>query len=157
LPIHTVYDPEHFLTTSTAILKEWLVDYIIDVDITDEMPFLNEQTGITRPILYLQLMPGSDKSSFGIVMSNTTRGKIYKIEFLANWIVSYSVGGTLKAKELGESLYYSFLEKTRVGALSAAKLRNVKCSTYREIPKGSTEFFGGRHLISFEVEVYYTG
>jgi hypothetical protein len=156
LPITTIYNSEYFLTTSTAILKEWLADYI-DADITDEKPFLNESEGMSRSILYLQLMPGSDKTGFGTVVSNTKRGKIYRIQFMANFIVNYSVGGTLKAKQLSESLYYSCLNKNRVGALASAGLRNPKCSTYTEFPKGESEFFGGRHLFTFDIEVSYEG
>jgi hypothetical protein len=156
LAITTIYNPQYFLTTSKTILTEWLLDYIGNVDITFEMPYLEEQHGISRPILYLELMPGSDKPmGIGRVRNNTTRGNTYKIEFMSSFIVTNSVGGAPIVKELGENLYYNFL--TNGHLLGAAKLKNAKCSTLREIPKGATEFFGGRHLITYEVEVYYTG
>jgi hypothetical protein len=153
-----VYNPQHFLTTSKSILTEWLTDYIGDVDITFELPPLDESTGIVRPILYLELMPGSDKSTgLGMVRNNTTKGNIYKIEYMAYWIVNNSIGGAPIVKELAESLYYNFLPGVNGHLLDAAGLNKPKCSTLREIPKGATEFFGGRHLITYEVEVYYTG
>jgi hypothetical protein len=156
LPITTTYNPQYFLTTSKTILTEWLLDYIGNCDITFEIPPLDESTGIARPILYLELMPGSDKPmGIGRVRNATTRGNIYKIEFMSSWIVSNSVGGSPIVKELAENLYYNFL--TNGHLLEAAGLNKVKCGTLREIPKGSTEFFGGRHLITYEVEVYYVG
>jgi hypothetical protein len=156
LPITTTYNPQYFLTTSKTILTEWLLDYIGNCDITYEIPYLDESTGISRPILYLELMPGSDKpAGIGRVMSNTTRGNIYKIEFMSSWIVNNSVGGSPIVKELAENLYYNFLVNGYL--LGDAGLKKPKCSTLKEIPKGATEFFGGRHLITYEVEVYYTG
>jgi hypothetical protein len=158
LPITTVYNPEQFLTTSSAILREWLTDYIGDVDITFEIPFLDESIGIQRPILYLELMPGSHRFGMGKVMTNTTRGNIYKVEYMASWIVNNYIGGQPRVKELAENMYMSFLDKSKVGYLASAGLRYPKCSTLREIPKSSySEFFGGRHLITFDIEVYYTG
>jgi len=157
LPITTTYNPEQFLTTSKSILQEWLIDYIGDVDITFEIPFLDESVGIVRPILYLELMPGSDKPmGLGKVRNSTTKGHIYKIEFMSSWIVNNSVGGAPKVHELGQNLYSKFLQYGYL--LGIAKLKNPRCSTYRDIPKSSySEFFGGRHLITFDVEVYYTG
>lgn len=151
MAIETVFDPALNITTSYNILKEFISTYIStdEIDITDEAPRITEGFILEKPILHLEIMPGSRKQvGLGKRIGNGSKAEFKNFAYIAWWYVDDNCGGTAKSKNLGERLEYIFLEHGY--ELSAAGLTNPVCSNYREIPKESLyPVWGGRHMITF--------
>jgi hypothetical protein len=157
MAITTTFLPEQVNTTSYNILKEFIYTYISSdqLDILGEFPILDEGAGLDKPILVLEDMSGSKKyPGMGRKLENGDRGQIKTLSFMASWIVTSSIGGGDKLRELADILEYIFLVYSN--ELSVAKLKKAKCSSLRTLSKTPTSiFWGGRHMISAEVTLRY--
>lgn len=157
MSITTVFLPEQANTTSYNIIKEFIYTYIPSdlIDIWGEFPTLDEGIGLEKPILVLEDMSGNKKyPGMGRRLENGDRGQIKVLSFMASWIITSSIGGGDKLRELADTLEYIFLVYNN--QLSDAKLKKAKCSSLRTIPKiVQSKFWGGRHLITAECVIRY--
>jgi hypothetical protein len=109
MAITTVYDPEHFSTTSTKIFQEFIKTYILNVLVKTDMPVLDETNGITKPIIYLEPMNGPTKNvGIGGVGKNGRQEEKQVVQILGKVIITDNLGGQAKARELGETLKYIY-------------------------------------------------
>jgi hypothetical protein len=157
MAITTVFDPALNITTSYSILKEFISTYITtdEIDIDNKAPQITEGYVLSKPILYLEVMPGSKKKvGLGNKIGNGNKGEFKNFSYMAYWFVDDNCGGTDKSQNLGERLEYMFLEHGH--ELGEAGLTNWACSTYRDLPKVSNNpVWGGRHLITFRCLITY--
>lgn len=158
MAITTVFDPKDYITTGTNIIKEFIETYIPDVDVTTEMPILDENYELERPIIYLENMPTSfveRNVGMGQIGNNGRKEKKINLNIMAYVIVSYDVGGSPMAKKIGGMLYYTFFANK--DDLARVGLKNPACSSFREFPKDAqSHIFGGRCLITAKVSIYKT-
>lgn len=154
LSITTVYVPtsDLYLTDSIQIFKEWVVDYLSNIDIVDDMPILNEDYPIERIIMHIQIMPYSDKSiGIGRSKGNGKKAKIYQPELMINWITHDGLGGANNVRQLSQTLKKNIDKNGYL--LANAGLRLPSCGGLREFPKSSNSiYYGGRQLIIYRVE-----
>jgi hypothetical protein len=156
MAITTIYDPEHYSTTSTKIIKEFIETYISNVLVKTDMPLLDEAKPLTKPIIYLEPMNGASKNiGMGRVGKNGREEEKQVVSIWCKIIVCDTIGGQPKARELGETLKYMFFKPDKRVDLAKAGLRNPKCSSLRELPRDNQSIFhGGRCLITAEVSIY---
>lgn len=154
MAINTVFDPtsDSYLTDSIHIFKEWVIDYLPNVDIFDDMPSLDENYPIQKIIMHIQLLPYSDKSiGIGRSKGNGKKAKIYQPELMINWITTEELGGANSIRQLSQILKKNIDKNGYL--LANAGLRLPNCSGLREFPKSSSSiYFGGRQLITYSVE-----
>lgn len=152
MAIETQYLPDQATVTSLQILKEFILTYISSdtIDITFERPTLDENYPLSKPILYFEIYPGSDRNSgLGRKLPNGDKGIFTNMSVMVWIIVDYNCGEAGQVRSLSDSLRWMFLN--RGFELSQAGLKDPVCGTLREIPKESyTPFFGGRCLISYQ-------
>jgi hypothetical protein len=153
LSIITVYDSnsDTYINDSIQIYKEWLSDYISNVDITDDTPVLDESYPIQRIILYIQLMPGSDRQISNRHAGNGMKIKKYQPEFMLNWITTNELGGANSVRQLSQILKKN---TDRNGyLLGNAGLRLATCGGLREFAKSSTSIYiSSRQLVTYQID-----
>lgn len=150
MSIQTVYDSSNYLETSLLILGEFIQTYMPDIDITYEIPNLDENNPITRPILWLDLMPGTNREmGMGRVIDSTHRAILKQVSVMAYWIITPELGGTGKALELSGTLEQIVPKYSN--DLVEAGLRKAEVSPAANIPKGDSIYYGSRHMITFMV------
>jgi hypothetical protein len=155
MPISTVFDEEHYLTSSLKVFKEWMSDFILDCNISDETPTLSEDYPISKIVIHFQLLPGYDKSvGFGRNIGNGKKGKIFQPEWMINYITTQDIGGINKVRELSEILKTNILKNGYL--LSESGLVLPTCDGLREFPKSSSSiYYGGRQMVTYRVLVTY--
>jgi hypothetical protein len=155
--IVTVFTTEEADRTSKQILKEFILTYIpnTDLDVLLTAPILNESKDITRPILYFEIYPGSNKSvGMGGRYPEGDRGKFHTINLMLNIVVTDSVGGGAKALYVSDRL--DWIVETYKSVLNVAGLKKPELSPYREFPKSNYgPFYGGRRLFTCRVNMRY--
>jgi hypothetical protein len=154
LSITTVYDPKSdlYLTDSILIFKEWIIDYLPNIDIFDDMPILDENYQLQRIVMYIQLLPYSDKSiGIGRSKGNGKKAKIYQVELMIKWITTDDLGGANSVRQLSQILKKNIDKNGHL--LAQAGLRLPTCGGLTEVPKSSSSpFFGGKQLIIYRIE-----
>jgi hypothetical protein len=157
MSIETTFDPTINITSSYNILKEFITTYILtdEIDVTNEAPQVIEGFELSKPILYLEVMPGSKKKTgIGNKIGNGNKAEFKNLSYMAWWYVDNNCGGTNKSQNLGERLEYIFLHYGH--ELGQAGLKNWACSTYRDLPKASlSPVWGGRNMITFRCLITY--
>lgn len=150
MSITTTYDSSNYLETSLYILGEYIQTHIPDIDITYEIPTLDENYPISRPVLWIDLMPGTNKEAgMGRVVGQNKRAILKQVSVMVYWIITPELGGTGKALELSGALEQIVPKYS--DDLAQAGLRNPRVSPAASIPKGDSIYYGSRHLITFWV------
>lgn len=150
MSIQTTYDSSNYLETSLCILGEYIQTYISNIDITYEIPALDENYPIFRPVLWLDLMPGTNREAgMGRVIGSNQRAILKQVSVMAYWIITYDLGGTGKALELSGALEQIIPKYS--DDLAKAGLRQPQVSPAASIPKGDSIYYGSRHMITFWV------
>lgn len=156
MSITTIYDPtsDTYLTDSIQIFKEWLLEYVSNIDIVDDFPSLDEnyQMQMQRIVMHIQIMPHSDKSiGMGRSKGNGKKAKIYQPELMINWITTNELGGANSVRLLSQILKKNIDRNGKL--LADAGLRYPTCGGLREFPKSSSSpFFGGRQTVLYRIE-----
>jgi hypothetical protein len=159
LPITTVFDSDYSITTSMAILKEWIADYLSTgiYDITNESVFFDENYILTKPMIHLQTMNGLNRNvGIGGVINQTQKAQFKNLDIMCWIYVDNNVGGLAVYRQTADILDSSVRKYGYL--LSRAGLTNPRISSFREFPKDSySPIFGGRAMISFRVLCTYDG
>ncbi|MDP4224826.1 MAG: hypothetical protein Q8910_00450 [Bacteroidota bacterium] len=132
------------------ILSEFIQTYISDIDIYFEIPTLDENIPISRPALWLDLMPGVNKETgMGRVFGSDKKAILKQVSIMAYWIITPELGGTGKSLELSGKLEQVIPKYS--DELAQAELHHAKISPAASIPKGDSIYYGSRHLITYSV------
>lgn len=159
MPITTIFDSDYPMSTSLAILKEWMMDYLSTdyYNLTDEPPHFDENYSLSKPLLYLQFMSSQVRNvGVGNVINQTQKAQWEHIDIMC-WIhVDNNVGGLTTCRQVTDIIKTAF---RKYGALlDSAGLTNPRISSFHEFPKDSySPIFGGRMMISFRVLCKYDG
>ena len=155
MPITTVYDSERYLTSSVQIFKEWLQDYFSDIDIMDDIPELKDEYPISRSIVHIKILPGSDRAiGLGRSIGDGKKAKIFQPEIMVNFITTQELGGAAKVREFSEILKLNILKNGYL--LAQAGLQIPSCGGLRELPKASLSiYYGGRQMVTWRCLVSY--
>lgn len=153
MPITTIYSSSSASKTTLAILKEFLNDYMSEIDIMLEKPDLDNEQDLERPILYLELFDGADRNTgMGNAINQTQKGQFHTFDIMAWWIITSTTGGQLKVRDLYDKMQFAL--KQHGDILGAAGLKRIRSSSLRDFPKaGSNLFYGGRNLITLDTMI----
>jgi len=161
MAIKTTLRTEHYIEDTLKILKEFIESYMnsttkFGIDIVFEKPVLDGNKEISKPMLFLNLLPGSFREvGLGRNISDTKKGQELAIEIFAYWIITDELGGNKRVAELAQKLVYTFLCYWK--DLNKAGLRKAKVSSLAPFYKEKNmRFYGGRQLITFELLLSYT-
>jgi hypothetical protein len=146
------------IETSLQILKEWIFTYVSenDIDFNFTRPTLTEgEGGLNKPLLYVEVLPGKDyQVGMGKRISGSYRGMFHDVAIFLFIVVSDSVGGMPRARQISDNLRWMFL--TRGFELSAAGLKSPEISSIRELTKENYgEFYGARHMVTFRTTLVF--
>ena len=159
MPITTKFDSDYAISTSLSILKEWISDYLsTDIyDISDESVFFDENFILTKPMIHLQTMNGTNRNvGLGNTINQTQKAKIKNVDIMCWIYVDDNVGGLATSRRISDILDAAFRKNGYL--LGRAGLANPRISSFREFPKDSySPVFGGRAMISFKVLCVYDG
>ena len=159
MPITTTFSSENYISTSLAIFKEWVGDYISfdEIDYTDnDCPFFDENYVLQKPLIYLQMMPGTNNKPVGIghVINTTQKGRKQNMEFMLYIFVDNNVGGADRCRQIAEKLQWNMM--TNGYLLGHAGLKVPQLSSLREYPPDNySKVFGGRMLLTFKTLLSY--
>ncbi len=156
MPITTEFKSEEFFTTSVVILTEFISDYIQDLDITLKKPVLDENSVLDKPILYIDHIGGGQKEvGGGRSIGGGKKGQWQDIDLFLYWIVTDDVakckGGIYLVENHAETLKLSLLKYENL--LKQAGLFKVRLGQLRAFPKETTQFYGGRQVLTYRVLV----
>lgn len=160
MPITTIFRSEFYLSDSLQIFKEWMSDYINfdEIDFSYDSPFFNENHILLKPLVYIQVMPGSNRRPIGMgkVINQTQKGQMQGMELMCWIYVNNSVGGSERCRSIAEKIQWNFM--TNGHLLDSAGLDNPQISSLREYPPDSySKIFGGRMLITWKCLLRYDG
>ena len=157
MAITTVYDSSQELTTSLAILKEWILTYIPDteIDYVPSRPTLNEGDILTKPIFHVEVLPGRKYNvGMGKRISNSVRGKFHDVAAMLFITVTDDIGGMERVRQIADTLNWAF--ETQGYELNQAGLKKAEISSLRELTKENYgPFYGSRFLITFRTTIYF--
>lgn len=144
----TIYNSQEYLTSSIAIIREFISENIENIDVIDFDPGLSEEMDILKPILMLQVLPGFNSMiGLGNSIGSSIKGEWVNIDLLAYWILKSDCGDQNTVKQLAQKLQYLF--KTKRGELKLLGIDKAQCGGITEYLKGNNVLFGGRMLISY--------
>ena len=143
-------DNLNYIQSSVEILSQFINNHVSNIIVRNEMPKLDESKDIGKPLLFLEILPGSNKEvGMGRRGVNGKRGIWKNVDMFAHWIVSDKVGGTPKMLQLAGLLEHEI--PTFQHELKQQGIETIRISPLRQFAKGNAKFYGGRHMITFRV------
>jgi hypothetical protein len=156
LAIVTTLTAENYLNDCINIVKEFISTYIssTELEITYEQPFLQEDTVLTIPILFIEDMIGLNKpTGIGKVISQTQKGEYRDINLMFWWIFNDELGGMNKCREFASKLDNYIM--TNGYEISQAGIRNSKITSFKPVKVEGAKFYGGRQILTGRILLTY--
>lgn len=143
-------DKMNYLQSSIEILSQFITEHIDNIIVKNNIPLLDEGKDIAKPILFLEILPGTNQEvGMGKRAANGKRGIWKNIDMFAYWIVSDKIGGTQKLLQLAGLLEHEIPAYQH--ELKQQGIEKIEITPLRQIPKGNSKFYGGRHMITYRV------
>lgn len=153
MPITTTFVSKDYVRTSKMILAEWLLDAVenkADVTFTFPQHIQSENVLLSKPLLWLRILPGTVKNWCGKT-TGSSKGEIRRISAELFIIASNTnEQGSDKVDELSGSIAHYLLDKGHL--LGTSGLKMVKIGPPADVLEWQySNHVGVRHAVSYRV------
>lgn len=147
-------DSSDYLVSMIEVIGNFVLAHVDEITFTPEIPMLDENTRLTKPMLYIEPIGGRNSDvGMGRRISASSRAVRKHVDMFLYWIISDDAGGEHRLMQSSGELEYVFAKYRH--ELRGSGFSEINLSPMHKIPRGTTQFYGGRHFLNATFLIKY--